>query len=136
MAGGDVHVFLNPALINPFLFKTSELSARRAADKVADRANMNVRAAGRVRTGKLAGSYRAVPHKMGLNSASFQVGSPLEYAVFQEDGIGPVHARPGGVLRFQPKGSAVFIFRRRTKGFRGAHQLRRAYESLSLSDFL
>jgi hypothetical protein len=64
------------------------------------------------------------------------VSSSLKYAIYQEEGIGPVVARKGSVLKFKPKGSSVFIFRPRTKGFAGAHQLWDAYRAITLPDFL
>jgi hypothetical protein len=135
MAKRRVIVKVNPGLINAAVAPLADLSAKRAADRTAQRANQNVRSAGRVRTGKLASSYKAkkVPR---ANGAAYSVGSDLEYAGYQEEGIGPVHAAPGRVLAFVPKGSGVMIFRPRTSGFRGAHQLVNAYKQLSLQDYL
>jgi hypothetical protein len=96
-----------------------------------------VRNAGRVRTGALASSYRETRQPSStVGVAGYEVGSLLDYAMLQEDGAGPSDAGPGRVLRFMPKGSSVFIFRRRTRGFSGAHQLRNAFNALSAQDFL
>jgi hypothetical protein len=135
---GSVRIVLNPALLNPFLEDVTRTSARRAAQRTASRANDNVRAANRVRTGALAKSYEEKQSRttQGRYASGFDVSSPLAYAPLQEDGAGPSVARKGHVLRFMPKGSNVFIFRPRTKGFPGAHQLRNAYRDLSLRDFL
>lgn len=138
MALAEVTIKLDPALLNPFLQGVTDASAKRAADRVAARANANVRAADRVRTAALAASYAARQSRnaQGQFQSGFEVGSPLAYAPIQEDGAGPSVARPGHVLRFMPKGSNVYIFRKRTKGFSGAHQLRDAYRQLGLADFL
>lgn len=129
-------ITFDQSAITRLLSGTTDAASKRAAGRVADRANRNVVAKGRVRTGALSRSYRATKVSSGTTSATYEVGSPLGYASFQEDGIGPVHARPGGVLRFMPKGSSVFIFRPRTRGFSGAHQLRDAMAALTERDFL
>lgn len=133
-----VTVRLNSSLINPILMNTANMSVKKAAEKTAQRANANVRAKNRVRTGALASSYVAKQARSttGRFIAGYDVSSPLPYAKFQEEGIGPVVAKPGKVLRFQPKGMSTFIFRPRTKGFKGAFQLRDAYKALTLQDFL
>lgn len=131
-----VIIKLDQNLINPFLARVTDLSAKNAAQKTASRANANVRARGRVRTGRLASSYKATRTSAGPNASAYSVGSDVSYAPFQEEGIGPVKAKKGHVLRFRPKGSSVFIFRPRAKGFRGAHQLGDAYKAISLGDFL
>jgi len=82
-------------------------------------------------------SVRVAPARIAeYHLSTYQVRSDLDYTVFQEGGIGPVHARPGHVLRFQPKGSAVFIFRPRTKGFKGGHFFRDAERAIRFTDFL
>lgn len=136
--GASVKVKLDHTKINPFLVRVTDLSAKRAATRIAARANNNVTAKNRVRTGALSKSYQARQSRnvRGQYMSGYDVGSPLFYAGWQEDGIGPVVPRKASVLRFQPKGSAVYIFRPRTKGFPGAHQLRDAYRTIGLQDFL
>lgn len=138
MATTTVKVRLDPSKLNPYLVQVADASAYRAASRVAARANANVRAAGRVATGQLAQSYvaRQSRNPRGQFQAGYEVSSPLERALWQEEGIGPVVPKRASVLRFKPKGSSVFIFRPRTKGFPGAHQLRDAYNAIGLSDYL
>lgn len=134
----NVLVRLDYDLISAMLIDVTELSSGRAARRVADRANGNVRTANRVRTGALSKSYAARQSRnaMGQYARGFEVSSSLEYNTWQEEGIGPVVPVRAQVLRFQPKGSSVFIFRPRTRGFPGAHQLRNAYRTLSLQDYM
>jgi hypothetical protein len=137
MPSAKVEVRLDTRLINPMLANLSDATAKRAAIRVRDRARSNVVAKGRVNTGRLLHSITARSMvRPAAGSARYAVGSSLDYASYQEEGIGPVHARPGHVLRFRPKGSAVFIFRPRTRGFPGAHFMRDAYRSIKLQDFL
>lgn len=132
-----IKIELNSTEVNAFLAATMQECVKRAAGRAAERANRNVIAKGRVRTGALSKSYVPV-EQPGTNSdmVTYDVASPLDYAGLQEEGAGPSVAKPGGILRFQPKGSSVYVFRRRTKGFAGAHQLRDALKDLSFRDFL
>lgn len=114
---------------------TSEL-ARKAALTTKARLQGYIRAQGRVRTGAMVRSIRTSPRRSGPNRTSYSVTSGLLYTKWQNDGIGLVVARPGGVLRFKPKGSNVFIFRPRTKGFTGGHFFEKAQNAIRLTDFL
>lgn len=128
----NVQVTLDKSKLNPFLVNVTEASAGRAAVRVRDRARANAP----VRTGKLRDSIRFRTKTRTQDLTVIEVSSNVPYAKYQEYGIGPVHAAPGGILRFQPKGMSAFIFRPRTKGFKGKHFMRDAYRSISLSDFL
>jgi hypothetical protein len=110
-------------------------SARRAAQRTRDRARQNLAAAGRIDTGDLSRSIGYWLTRRSGRVVSFDVGSPLDYAGHQEHGTRGSVARPGHYLRFKPKGSNVFIFRKRVQGFPGAHYLRDAINSVSASDF-
>jgi hypothetical protein len=66
----------------------------------------------------------------------YKIDSPLKYSVYQEFGIGPVHARPGHYLRWMPKGTNVYVFAKSTRGFAGRHYLLAAFHTLTLRDFI
>jgi hypothetical protein len=110
--------------------------ARRAAQRTKVRIQGYIRQQGRVRTGAMVRSIRTSPRRSGPNRSAYSVTSGLPYTKFQNDGIGPVVARPGSVLRFKPKGSNVFIFRPRTRGFTGGHFFEKAQNAIRLTDFL
>lgn len=133
-----VKVMLDHRLISTVVQpRAAEMTARKGAEKTRDRARENLTAAGRIRTGKLRKSIRARKKSVTATGVvTYTVGSDLDYASYQEFGIGPVHAKPGNVLVFKPKGSSVVIFRPRTSGFKGAHYLAKAYRALRLDDFL
>lgn len=118
----------------------TDMTAKRAALKTRDRARANLKAADRMRTGALYRSITARKDRSTGTRTTYTVsagkGLPDDRAIFQERGIGPVHAKKGKVLRFQPKGSSVFIFRPRTKGFKGAFYMKRARDAIRLEDFL
>lgn len=114
--------------------ETSNKTSRKAADKTQDRVRQNMRKKGRVRTGAMVASVRTTPLQVGVQTW-YRVHSDLDYTVYQEEGVGPQFARHGKVMRFQPKGSGVFVFARRTKGFKGGHFFRDAYRDVRVQDF-
>lgn len=117
--------------------RTTDEAAKRAAHKAKHRAQAILIAKGRVDTGRLLASIQV---RKGRNpsplSASYHVGSKLDYAIYQEKGVHSVHARPGGVLAFKPKGLNMVVFAKHTSGFRGAHFLEDAVKSLTKVDFI
>lgn len=103
--------------------------AKDAADRVQDLA----RAFAPKRTGALAASIEVqIVGAPGLET-TFEVGSPLDYAVYQEFGTGPIHASPGKVLSFTVGGTRVFAMR--TSGVPATHFMRRALNVLKAGDF-
>lgn len=130
-----VIVRIDQTAIRSLLTRVSSKAALKAATKSQDRVQASMRRQHRIRTGTMVTSVKVETLKIG-ESSSYIVTSNLPYTVYQEEGIGPVIARPGHVLRFQPKGSAVFIFRPRTKGFAGGHFFREAQRLVRLSDFI
>lgn len=136
MPGTHVTVRLDKTKVNSLLYQVTDKGARKAAERTRDRAKAGIVAAGRVDTGRMLNGIRVTKGSTTPTRTEYRVGTSVPYAGYQEEGIGPVVARRGGVLRFRPKGSSVFIFRPRTRGFPGAHFMRNAYRSLSLRDFL
>lgn len=134
--GKRVKVTLHKSRINPMLYRHSDMCGRRAAEKTRDRARRNLVSAGRMDTGRLYRSIRARKSRAKGTTVTWNVGTPLQYGLYQEKGIGPVTPVKAKALRFKPKGSNVFVFAQRTKGFSGAFYLKRAYQSIKVSDFL
>jgi len=134
----STRITYDTAQIAQLLERTKFTSTQRAAQHTAQRANQNVLAAGRVATGALATSYQVKQSRelSGRFAPGHIVFSELPYSGWQEDGIGPYVCPPGRVMRFKPKGSSVFIFRTKRKGFEGARQLRDALAALTVADFL
>ena len=103
----------------------------------AKRAGDNVRAAGRVNTGRLADSFRirqiSAP---GATSAKFSVYTDVEYWKYQNYGTRgsrPVNAK---VLRFKPKGSGSFVFAMHTAPIAPSYFMEDAFRALTVHDFL
>lgn len=125
------YIRLDSGAIARLLEDSSDDALESAARITANRAHINLAAAGRG-AGDLAHSIQ--PRKAG--PFQWTVGSFLEYAIYQEEGVrGPVYPRRAKVLRFKPKGASSFVFARFTKGFPGVHYLRDAYNALREADF-
>lgn len=115
------------------LLLTSEVS-NKAAYNMAQKTQGRARRFAPVDTGALRESIHVTPRRVGGERTTYAVGSPLHYAVYQEWGTGPIHAKPGGVLRFKPKGSGQFIFRPRTKGVPATHFMAKALAEVRAGD--
>ena len=105
--------------------------ARTGARSIRRRVRSNIVQAGRVDTGEMIRSIKAEQ----AGNGRWKVYTRLPYAKYQEHGIGPVTPKRAKALRFKPKGSGVFVFAQRTRGFPGAHFFRDAFRSASLRDF-
>lgn len=125
----DVRLF-DPQVTRLLADKTNEC-ARRAAEKTQQRARNYAPS----RTGELRRSI-IIRGRQGRDMATYTVGSPLKYAKWQNDGTGPIHARPGGVLVFSPKGGGGPIFRRSTRGVPATRFMNKAFDQITLADFL
>jgi hypothetical protein len=122
--------------VGALLSEQTNTAARRAAYRVRDRAKANITSAGRVRTGKLRDSIKATQTRQSSTVSTWSVGTIVFYAGWQEWGRGPVRPIRAKALRFQPKGSSVFIFRPYAGPATGAHYLRDAYRATTVRDFL
>lgn len=99
------------------------------------RAQMVIVEEGRVDTGAMLNSLKNERVSSGPVEWSVEIRTGVPYAGFQHDGIGPVTPKKAKVLRFKPKGSAGYVFARRTKGFPGIFFLTEALERLDVDDF-
>lgn len=130
----NVRITIDESKLNPYLVDVADMSAKRAAERVAERAQSNAP----YRTGKLRSSIsaRKAPDKAQGLEATYLVGARgVPYAQYQEEGTGPIYPVRARFLRFVPKGGSTFVFARRTRGVPATHFLRDAYATLSLSDY-
>ena len=107
-----------------------------AAGKARDRAKQIIRDEGRVDTGALLQSVRAEEVSSNKDGSTWRIGSDLEYAGYQHDGVqGPIYPKRASVLRFKPKGSSTFVFAKSVSGFEGIFFATRALEQVRPEDF-
>lgn len=135
MATNNLRVKIDPSRLNPYLHNTAEMSVKRAATRVAGRAQSKAP----YRTGRLREAIqprKAPDGKQGLEVTYLVGARGVRYANFQEFGTGPIFPKRAKFLRFIPKGGTKFVFAKRTRGVPAVHFLRDAYRSLSINDYL
>lgn len=130
--GVRVDINIDRAKTKRMLNETAGAAVRRAAQKTAGRARNNIVRSNRWRTGRMHDSVQSVR----IAPQTYRVFSNVPYAHFQEYGIGPVYPKRAKALRFKPKGSNVYVFAQRTRGFEGAYFLTKAYRAIKVEDFL
>lgn len=113
----------------------SKAAAKRAATRTAARARQNTIASGLIDTGRLADSWKIADVTTNPLRPTFTVGSRLKRARYPEFGTDDYQAPPGKVMRFKPKGSNVYIFRKKRRGMRAYGMLTRAKRALRPKDF-
>lgn len=112
-------------------------AAYRAAQRTRGRVISNIRALGRIRTGKMINSVqvrRSIGASAPLNRR-YDIYSSAWYTPLQEDGTrahGPVRAP---FMVFTPKGSNVVVFARWVRGVPPGHFFRDALRDVDPSDF-
>jgi len=130
------HIKWNEAEFNRILEQqTVPQAVWRAVGKVRDRAKANITTSGRVDTGALRQSIVGRRLRGGKGGVWYQVGSDLDYAIYQHEGTqGPIYPRRAKVLRFTGS-SGTYVFAKQVRGIEGVKYLTRALESLTVADF-
>jgi hypothetical protein len=116
----------------------------KAANRIALRARGSILGQGRIDTGDMINGFRILDVTINARRPTRRVINISKHFGYQElgtpkeaPGIGRIYPRrPGGVLRFRPKGSTLFIYARSVRGVRPGHFLKRAVEATRREDFL
>lgn len=130
---GTIKVHLDRATLRALGVKYAAETSERGAKQAEMKARRYIIQGGRIRTGEMLRKVKAEPT---VNPTTWRVTAAAEHSWYQEKGVRPFQASRGKVLRFQPKGSGVFIFRPRSKGFQGIHFMKKAVDGLTMQDFL
>jgi hypothetical protein len=128
---GEVTVRFN----YPAIKAVQEKHSNRLAWNAAQQLKAELRRTAPRDSGDLADSFEFERTKKG-EITTWKVFTRVKYARYQEYGTGPIEAKPGGVLRFSPKGMSGFIFRPRTRGVPETRFMRRAAAAIRKRDFL
>lgn len=130
--GSNVTVQLFEDRIDMVVNQTAQKAVNRASITAMSRA----KAMAPTDSGKLRNSItRTLPAMVSRRTWSAIVHSTLDYALYQEKGTrahGPVRAK---FLRFKPKGSRKYVYAKWVRGVPAQNYLKRAVESLRVSDF-
>lgn len=132
----QVQMHIDDKVLRTYLGKVSYGGLRRAGEETVNRAKRAIAKGGRIRTGNMyfsVNASRPVETRSGLWIT--EISAPTPYTDFQRFGIGPVYPVRAKALRFRPKGSAFYVFAKRTRGFEGLDFLKIAARQIRLSDF-
>ena len=115
------------------IYRLSVSTANDLAEKGAKSVQKRARRLAPTKTGALRASIgiRQVEHGLRV---TYEIGSNLEYAKYQEFGTGPIYPRMYGVLVWQGS-DGTNIFARRTSGVPATHFMSRAAAVISIADF-
>lgn len=131
-----VTVVINAGAVVGVVRGDVEPAVHRAAERTRDRVRQNITIANRVNTGRMQKTIY-VQALSPTTGPRYEVGSDLFYTIYQEEGVaGPITPKRAKVLRFRPKGGTGFVFAHSTRGFPGAFMFRKAWQALTLADFL
>lgn len=136
VSAGQVRIKFDHDTIRKSAIRTSDESALRAARIARARARAAARRKGRIDTGEMIRSIGYQRRGEPSLQTTYEVGSPLKYLDWQEDGTKPIVPVRAKVLRFKPKGSGVFIFAMRTRGVPAGHFMKEARNAITQADFL
>lgn len=111
-------------------------AALKASKRTQGRIQRNIRAKGRVNSGRMVNSV-TIERVLGRHplNPTFEIGARTPYAAYQEEGTrphGPVRAQR---MVFTPKGSSRTVFAKWVRGIKGAHFVRDAVRLIKPSDF-
>lgn len=129
------HVHIDSAKLNRALKNMSDAASAKAAHKLRQRIRTEILASGRIDTGEMMERidvHKTVPHP---KQGRYRVVPKTKQFKFQNDGTRGSHAKPGRALRFKPKGSSVFIFRKKTGPIPAAHFLEKAKRRMTPHDW-
>ena len=131
-----VHVRFKGPIREDKVAQITKQAALKASRRTQGRIQRNIRAKGRVNSGRMVNSVtiERVPGKHPLNP-TFEIGARTPYAAYQEKGTrahGPVKAQR---MVFTPKGSSHTVFAKWVRGIKGAHFVRDAVRLIKPSDF-
>jgi len=126
-----MRVVVHRGAIDAMMSPSGEIgrAAARAAGRVRDRAKENAT----VDTGLMRNSIVSELMPSGPTRIAYRVGTSVEYAIWQELGTPPIHARRAPFLVFKVGGRWVRTYS--TKGVPAAKFLTHAIEAVSMEDF-
>lgn len=132
MAGS---VRINKAKVEAAVAAMSQAAVMRGANKYRERVRREILDAGRVQTGEMFTRIDIRPLPPSKGTARAVVVPQTPHFVYQDQGTRGSEARPGGALRFMPKGSMVFVFAKRVRGVKAGHFLLKARAKMKIEDF-
>lgn len=112
-----------------------DAATERAAKKLRQRIRREIAISGRINTGEMMERIAVRKTPARPRTHRYKVIPQTKQFVFQDQGTRGAKARPGHALRFKPKGSAVYIFRKKTGPITAAHFVRKAVRKMTPHDW-
>lgn len=111
-------------------------AAYNGSQRFAGLVRKEIRAAGRVRTGKMVNSVTATrDRRRDRLKPAYIVGPRVGYAKFQDRGTRAHGPKRKKFMRFQPKGSNKWVFAKWVRGVTAANFMAKAARKLTVRDF-
>ena len=107
-------------------------AAYNGSQRFAGKVREEIRAAGRVNTGRMVNSVTAT---RDTRRAAYIVGPRVGYAKFQDLGTWAHGPKTKKFMRFKPKGKNYFVFAKWVRGVKAAHFMSKAASRLTARDF-
>lgn len=136
MATANVKVTIHRGKVIQVVGPIAEKAAYRAAQKARGYVISEIRAAGRVKTGRMIRGMQVRLIQSGSLTKRFEVSSSAPYTMFQNDGTRAHGPRTKQYMRFIPKGGSQYVFAKWVRGIQGAHFMEKGLARVRAADFL
>ncbi|QNL30245.1 hypothetical protein SEA_CLEARASMUD_35 [Microbacterium phage ClearAsMud] len=114
----------------------ADRAAYRGAQKARGFIISEIRAAGRVKTGRMIQGMQVRTIGSSDLIRRYEVSSSAPYTIFQNNGTRAHGPRTKQVMRFIPKGGSQFVFAKWVRGIVGAHFMEKGVARVRASDFV
>lgn len=128
-------VKINSAKLNAELTRMSDNATAKAAHKLRQRIRAEIVMSGRINTGEMMERIDVDKEPPHGRTIRYAVKPKTDQYVYQDQGTRGAQARPGGVLRFKPKGAGYYIFRKKTGPIMAAEFTRKAIRKMTPHDW-
>lgn len=111
-------------------------AAYNGSQRFAGKVREEIRAAGRVNTGRMVNSVKATRDvRSNRLRPAYLVGPRVGYAKFQDRGTRAHGPKTKKFMRFKPKGKNYFVFAKWVRGVKAAHFMSKAASRMTARDF-
>lgn len=136
VAGAKVKVNIHRGQVVSVVGPIAERAAYKAAQKGRGYIISEIRAAGRVKTGRMIQGMQVRTISSTDLIRRYEVSSSAHYTIFQNNGTRAHGPRTKQVMRFIPKGGSTYVYAKWVRGIEGAHFFEKGTARLRASDFL
>ena len=136
MASGKVKVNIHRGAVVAVVGPIADRAAYKAAQKARGYIIAEIRAANRVKTGRMQSGMQVRTIASSDLARRYEVSSSAPYTIFQNNGTRAHGPRTAKALRFIPKGGSDYVYAKWVRGIQGAHFMEKGVARVRASDFL